>query len=332
MLGPMTGTRIDGWPPPAGKEVTTMGVLFALLSALSYGLSDFVGGLVTRRTSPWATAAVGSGSAGVLLAAVAPFWDGHPTSSALLWGALAGLGGGTGAGFLYRGFAAGRMGVVGPVSSVGAALVPLAAGLAGGDRPPLLAWVGIAVAFPGIWLVARETAVPQLEDPDPTTPDGVDDVDGVDGVGGVEAAAPGKPATVTAAGVVDGLLAGLGFGLLFAALGQVPASAGLWPLSLAQAVTVPATIVLATVLREEWRPRGRASLQALWCGLLSAIATPAFLLAAHEGYLAIAGVLASLYPAFTILLAATLLREPVHRTQGVGLVLCGICVTCVALA
>ena len=55
-----------------------------------------------------------------------------------------------------------------------------------------------------------------------------------------------------------------------------------------------------------------------------------FLLATREGYLTVAAVLASLYPAFTVILAATVLREHVHRSQAVGLVLCAVAVALVA--
>lgn len=281
-----------------------MAILLALTSALAYGLSDFVGGLVARRTSAWSVAVVGSLTAAICTSALAGFSSGDPGAADLAWAALAGVGSGAGAGFLYRGFAAGRMGVVAPVSAVGAAVVPLLVGVASGERPVAIAWVGIAAALPGIWLVSREP-VPE-EHPDPGSRAG------------------------TAAGVVDGLLAGLGFGVLFAALGQIPDSAGLWPLALTQLLSVPAVVVIAGLLRERWLPRHRAAWHAVWCGLLSTLATATFLLATQRGFLTISGVLASLYPAFTILLAAMLLKEHIHRTQGIGLVLCGGAVALVA--
>ena len=64
--------------------------------------------------------------------------------------------------------------------------------------------------------------------------------------------------------------------------------------------------------------------------MLGALATGAFLLASQQGLLTVTAVLASLYPAVTVLLAATVLREHVHRTQAVGLVLCGVAVAFVA--
>jgi drug/metabolite transporter (DMT)-like permease len=182
----------------------------------------------------------------------------------------------------------------------------LLVGVLAGERPAVLAWVGIAAALPGIWLVSRE---PVPEDPDHLGPE--------------------NP-SATAAGVVDGLLAGLGFGVLFAALGQIPDSAGLWPLALTQLLSVPAVVIIAGLLKERWLPRHRAAWHAMWCGVLSTVATAAFLVATQRGFLTISGVLASLYPAFTILLAAVVLKEHIHRAQAVGLALCGGAVALVA--
>jgi len=276
-----------------------MAVLLALCSALAYGLSDFVGGVLARRTSAWSVAVVGQTSSFVCIGGLAFLVDGHPVPVHFAWALVAGVGSGCGAAFLYRGFASGRMAVVAPVSAVGAAVVPVLVGAVAGERPSLLVWLGIAAALPGIWLVS-------------STPDGA-----------------GEQGSV-AAGVVDGALAGLGFGVLFAALGQVPESAGWWPLTVCQGVAVPAVVLLATALRAPWRPRGRSVRWALLMGPLGAVATGSFLLAAQQGYLSVAGVIASLYPASTVLLAALVLHERVHRAQGVGLGLCAVAIACVA--
>ena len=279
-----------------------MALLLALCSALAYGLSDFLGGVLSRRTSAWSVAVVGQTSSLLCVAAVAPFVPGSPSPPDFVWGALAGLGGGAGAGFLYRGFASGRMSVVAPVSAVGAAVVPVLAGGIAGERPSLLVWLGVVAALPGIWLVSSQ----------PSGPGG-----------------RGSDGWLTA-GVVDGALAGLGFGVLFAALGQVPASAGWWPLTLAQATTVPAVVALAAALGAPWVPRGRAVRWSVLMGPMSAGATGCFLLAAQQGYLTVAGVIASLYPASTVLLAALVLHERVHRAQGIGLGLCAAAIALVA--
>jgi uncharacterized membrane protein len=272
-----------------------MAILLALLAALSYGLSDFVGGVTSKRVSPWSVALVAQLAGAALVLGLTLLVPGSPTRADLLWSLLAGLGNGFGTAFLYRGLSTGRMGVVAPVSGVGAALVPVVVGVLAGERPAVLVWTGILLALPGIWLVSREPAS-----------------------GGL------------GPGLADGVLAGLGFGTLFAALGQIPSSAGFLPLALNQLVAAVAILAVATALRSPWVPRAPRALLGAVSGTLGALATGAFLVATHRGYLTVTAVITSLYPAFTILLAATVLREHVHRTQAVGLGLCAVAVTLVA--
>jgi drug/metabolite transporter (DMT)-like permease len=271
-------------------------IAFALVGAAGYGVSDFVGGIVGRRASSWAVAAAGGLGGAVASAVVALLSPGHPGAGDRAWGVAAGLGNGLGTAFLYRGLASGRMGVVAPVSGVLAVILPVAVAVATGERPGPLVWVGIVAAVPAIWLVARE--------PVADVPSG--------------------------SGVRDGVLAGLGFGFLFACLGQLPSQAGYWPLVLNQLVGVAVIAAAATALGAPWVPRGAA-----WgggvAGLLGGVATVAFVAANHHGLLSVSAVLVSLYPAFTILLAALVLHERVHRVQAWGMGLCGLAVVLVAL-
>ena len=101
-------------------------------------------------------------------------------------------------------------------------------------------------------------------------------------------------------------------------------------LALNQLVAGLVIVVMATALRVAWLPRERAAGFGAVSGVLGASATAAFMLATQSGLLTVTAVLASLYPAVTVLLAATVLREHVHRSQAVGLVLCGVAVTLVA--
>ncbi len=280
-----------------------MAVLLALCSALAYGLSDFIGGVVSRKTSAWQVAVVAQCSSTACVLVVALLFRGAPTGADLAWGSVAGLGSGLGTGFLYRGFASGRISVVSPVSAVGSAAVPVLVGAATGERPSPLIWAGIVLALPGIWAVSA-------------TPDSTG--------GGNRGRASFRE------GLMDGVLSGLGFGGLFAALGQVPASAGLFPLLAANAVSVPAVVLLATALRSSWRPRGRTVWWALAAGPFGASATAAFLLASQRGFLTVAGVLSALYPAATVLLAVALLHERIHRLQALGLGLCALAIALVA--
>ena len=275
-----------------------MVVVLALGSAVAYGLSDFVGGMLSRRTSAWAVAVSAQAAATVILALLALVTGGEPGPDDWLWGSLSGVGGGVGAAFLYRGLATGSMSVVAPISAVGAALVPVVVGVVTGERPTVVTWAGVACALPAIWLVSQAD-----EHQDPANP---------------------------GAGLVDAVLAGLGFGLLFSALGQVSDEAGFGPLSLSYAVSVLATVVLAVALRAAWLPRDRAAAVAAGAGVLGSAATALFLLATQTGLLAVASVLSSLYPATTVLLAALVLHERIGRGQGLGLALAALAVALVA--
>ena len=277
-----------------------MVVLLALGSALSYGLSDFIGGILARRARVFAVAVMGQSTSTAGTGVAALLFPADPTTPDWVWGAIAGVGSGLGAVFLYRGLASGRMSVVAPLSAVAAALLPVVVGFISGERPTLVTWLGVVCAFPAIWLVA-----------------------------GAADPAPGAD-RARRAGVADGLFAGLGFGALFTALGQVENGSGLGPLALSQATSVVSIIILAIGLRQPWLPRHRGEVAASSAGLLGALATLLFLLSTQAGLLTVAAVLSSLYPATTVLLAALLLHERIHRSQGVGLVLAGTAVALVA--
>ena len=206
-----------------------MAVLLALLAAFSYGLGDFVGGLGSKRASPWMVALVSQLAGALSIGILGLFVSGSPSAADLAWAALAGSFVGLGTVFLYRGLASGRMGVVSPVSGVGAALVPVLVGLIAGERPSTLIWLGMLVALPGIWLVSRT---------------------------------PVTAATQTGgSGLLDGVLAGVGFGGMFAAIGQVDEGAGYLPLVLDQFVGGMVVLVVAMTLRIDWVPRLRAGQQ-----------------------------------------------------------------------
>jgi len=279
-----------------------IGIVLALAAAVGYGASDFVGGLTARRVSPWAVSLVGQLAGGLAMLVAGAVLPGRARPADFGWAVMAGLGSAAGTVFLYRGLARSRMGVVAPVSGVGAALVPVVVGVSLGERLGALAWVGVVVALPGIYFVSREIA-------DGTCRSG--------------------------RGIADGALAGLGFGVLFVALAQVGESAGVLPLAANQGVGALSTLIVAGLSRQPWVPRDRAGRRALGGGavggLLGATGTAAFLLASRRSDLAEVGVLSSLYPAVTVLLAATVLRERFRLSQGLGVLVCGASVGLMAM-
>ena len=282
-----------------------MAILLGLASAIAFGVSDYLAGVLSRRLHFTLVGLISQVSATALAWASLPWTGGpRPATAALAWGALSGIGGGVGSLALYRGLGRGKMSVVGPLSSVGAAALPALAGIALGDRPSPLAIGGVLLALPAIWLVASSSGRP----------------------GGERAAGP--------SGVGDGLLAGAGFGLLFIGLARAGDDAGLWPVATGQLTALVLLTVVVGVRLATTRPAlpggPRALLPPLLVGCLSVTATLLYFLATHSGLLTIVAVLASLYPGITVLLAWLLLGERITRVQRAGLALCAVAVVAIA--
>ncbi len=89
-------------------------ILFALGSALSYGVADFLGGFFSKRTSVWALTFVVQLVGCVFILAVTIVNPGDPTREDFLWAGFGGIANGVGTAALYRGLASGSMSVVAP--------------------------------------------------------------------------------------------------------------------------------------------------------------------------------------------------------------------------
>ncbi|HTE60525.1 MAG TPA: EamA family transporter, partial [Solirubrobacteraceae bacterium] len=140
-----------------------LAAVLALASSLSWGLSDFVGGLQSRRHALLAVLVLSQGFALVLL--VAAIAAGAPTehdASATAWAVGAGIVDVVGVTAFYRALAIGTMSIVAPLSATGA-VIPVLVGLASGERPRTLQLVGMALAMVGVVLVGREAAEPDAE-------------------------------------------------------------------------------------------------------------------------------------------------------------------------
>jgi len=270
-------------------------ILLALGSALAYGAADFIAGWLSRRSHYARVAILAQLAAamGTLLASLVV--GGRPSGPSLAWGALSGLGGGLGTLALYRGLARGRMNVVAPLSGVLAAALPALFGLLLGERPGPAALAGLGLALPAVWLTAR------TEEP------------------------AGSDSARGSSGAIDGVLAGLGFAVLFIGLQRAGRGEGLWPTAASQLVA--ALPMLALYARSPRRPSGPEDAWlrhgAILAGALVALAAICFFLGTQRGLLTVVAVLTSLYPAVTVALARWILSERIGRWQGVGLALAG---------
>jgi drug/metabolite transporter (DMT)-like permease len=285
----------------------------ALASAIGYGGSDFAAGLASRSAGVIQVTLLASAVSAVVVAAALPFAASHPPSAAALaWGAVAGLGGTTGALALYLGFRQAAFSVAGPISAVGAAAFSVLAGLLLGERPTALALTGILLALPAIVGVSASAASAGSQSDD----------------------AAARPATTTgrpAKGVAAGLVAGACFALLFIGLDRAGSGSGLWPVAATQLAEFTAALAVAVATRNVRLLGGRPRLLAVITGATGAAGTILFFFSTHEGFLAVTAVLTSLYPAVTIVLARTMLGERLTALRLAGLTLAGACVALIAV-
>ncbi|MFD7505863.1 EamA family transporter [Streptomyces sp. NPDC059850] len=279
-----------------------MGELLALTSALCFGTTHFLSGLVSRRHHGVTVAACAqTGGTAVSLVPVLLTHAAPAPPSALAWGALSGVGTGVGVACLYWAMNTGPMSVVVPVSDITAVGIPVAAGIALlGDRPSPVALTGMALALPALWLISRAD---------------------VRADSGSRRTGP----------LAIALVAGLGLAVHFFALGRVPGDGGWWPVVVSRVVSVAVILALLPAAGATMRLPRRAAVTAAGAGALGTLATVLYLLATRQELLSVAVVLSALYPAVPVLLALTVLRERITRAQAAGLLGAGVALGLIAL-
>jgi len=267
-------------------------LVFAGLAAVTYGASDFYGGMATRRSD--ATRVVlWSQVVGLMIGfVVAPLVGGAIGPADVGWGMAAGLAGALGLVSLYRGLSTGRAAVVAPMSGVLSGVIPAIVGFGLGERPSTVTALGFGIAAIAVWLVSGG----RLE---------------------------------KASGFSLGAIAGLGFGFFFVFLSPIPETAGLWPLIPARSASI---LVLLLIRRRAAGPALTRSTWALITavGVGDMLANVFILLALQRGPLGEGAVVSSLYPAVTVVLSALILHERVRRYQWIGLALAVVAMALIA--
>jgi len=258
----------------------------ALGASLTWGFADFFGPLKGRALGALRVlfyVQVGGLAAIALIVAVL---GKSPADSAALFAVPAAISGTLGLYAYYRGMAVGAMSIVAPIAGI-SAVVPVAFGIATGDRPSTSQWFGMLAALGGVFLASRE---------------------------------PGRGGKV-AAGVGLALLAALGFGGYFPPM-HAAGEADFWWASLIFRMTSTAVILAAVAIR-----RPSLAVQPLQVPILALIGIGdmlgnlLFAAASTSGLVSITSVLASLYTIVTVILARVVLRERVARSQEAGIVL-----------
>jgi drug/metabolite transporter (DMT)-like permease len=266
-------------------------VVLALACALVWGAADFCGGLASRRAAALAVVALSHVSGLALLVLLLPWLGGNPRPGDLAWGAAAGIAGGAGLALFYRALARGVMSVVAPVTAVTAAAVPVVAGVLDGERVGTGTAAGVALALAAVVLVSAQHGLSSL-----------------------------RSARVSDVG--PALLAGGVFGLFFVLLDRTGDDAALSPLVASRIVSVALVVGLSLIRRRSLAVPRPALAWVLLAGIGDVSAGALFLIATQVGgQLAVVGVLASLYPVSTVVLAQVVLHERLVAAQVCGLLL-----------
>jgi drug/metabolite transporter (DMT)-like permease len=273
--------------------------LLALMASLIWGSSDFVGGVVSRRLRPLLVVGLAHGAAVIALLVVAAVTASFGAAPGYLpWAIAAGLIGAGGLTAFYQALATGTMGVVAPIASTGA-ILPVIVGLAGGESPSALQLAGIGVAVIGVVLASG----PELS-----------------------SGVAGRRRTLALAAA-----SALSFGSVLICLDRGSAHNVVMTLLVMRvaSVTVVSCALTAYLLRSRaavQRPGLRDLGIAAFIGWTDAGANGLYGLATRQGLVSVVAVLASLYPAVTVLLARVVHDERLRGVQatGVAFTLCGV--------
>lgn len=233
--------------------------------------------------------------------------DAFPHGAPLAWGIGAGVAGGISLACFYVALSRGAMGASAALSGLLAAAIPAAVSIASEGSPGRLRIVGFLVAGGAIWLIA---------------------------------AGPNAEAKSADVGTIWlAVAAGIGFGIYFVSLKMAGAAGVVWPMATARigSLSVCSLMLLGlstsskTTKLASGRLNSAAARWALTTALLDTSGNLLFIAATRAGRLDVAAVLASLYPASTILLAAWMLSERPTKRQGLGMLVAAAAVVMITL-
>jgi drug/metabolite transporter (DMT)-like permease len=276
-----------------------LSLFLGLACAVTWGISDFTGGVVTKRTNVYGVLIIGHiGSLLLLVVSALLFRESLPPMSDMLIGMLTGISGGIGLLLLYRSLADGQMSLASPLAALVGASVPVLVGVWTDGLPAPLVLLGFALALAAIWLIAQTGHIDRAE---------------------------------SFRNLLKPALAGVTFGIFFVGLHYASGTAVLWPMAATRMGSIPAVILYCRLRGIKWLPERR-----LWrnISLISVLDTAGnlfYMLAARFGRMDVAAVVSSLYPASTVALARILLKEKISAWQWVGILLALVALVLISL-
>jgi len=266
-----------------------LSIVYGILSAGAWGAADFIGGLASKRTSPYRILFLAEIAGLIPFTALALLTrEPIPSAADMLLGAGSSLLGLTGLLFLYRALADGQMTVAAPVSALFAALIPVIFGFFSLGAPSLTTLIGFGLAFLAVWFISQtDMANWRFSFADLRLP----------------------------------LFSGLFFGLYFIAIHQATLNAFFWPLVAARGAGFVAFGLYALIARQPAMPPREVWGLSIINGIIDIGGNAFYVLAAQTGRIDVAAVLGALYPASTVLLAWIVLKERISWLQTFGVLL-----------
>ncbi len=260
-------------------------VFYGLACAVTWGAGDFSGGMAVKRTNPYgAVIAAHAVSLVMLLTLGFITRESLPPTQDLLWGCVAGVGGGIGLALLYSALASGQMSIASPVSALVAAGLPVLVGAFSDGLPRIVTLSGFALALAAVWLISGGVSVKlQIE----------------------KISLP--------------LLSGVCFAAFFIFLDKGSGQSILWPLVATRVASITSLLSFSIITRQPWIPTRESWIPIIASSLLDSAGNALYAMSARMGRMDVAAVLGSLYPGSTVLLAWFILKERVSPLQMLGI-------------
>jgi drug/metabolite transporter (DMT)-like permease len=272
-------------------------VFYGLASAIVWGAGDFSGGMAVKRTNPYgAVIAAHAVSLIALLTLAAVTSEALPPAQDLLWGCVAGIGGGIGLALLYSALASGQMSIASPVSALVAAGLPVLFGSFSEGLPGVITLIGFALALAAVWLVS----------------------------GGVGVKLHIRKITLP-------LLSGVCFATFFIFLDLGSGQSILWPLAATRVASIISLLGFSIVTRQPWIPTRDSLVLIIISSLLDSAGNALYAISARMGRMDVAAVLGSLYPGSTVLLAWFILKERISPLQMIGILIALLAIVLITL-
>ncbi len=277
--------------------------MLAAGSSIVWGTGDFLAGLIGRRTPVLTVAGVSQATSLVICALVVGVLGlDLPTGSDLAYTVAAGVVGASGLLALYRALSIGIMSIAAPISAL-AAVVPFVWGMLSGESPETLQVVGALTALSGAVLAAREPSH--------------------------------APVTTQKfrESVIYALISAVLLGMFLVLFSKAASSGALPVIAVERGVATALIVPLAIAARQMPAPSLAIWGPLIGIGILDTLANVLYISAYQQGgLLAITGLLASLYPVTTVVLAQLVLSERMERHQAIGVLIALLGVAMVSVA